>query len=125
MSLNNTFMMSEDIYTPGPLFINALVKNGEIKKSEFSFYFQPFGLGASHVDVGPPQVENVKGGSLKNMITIPMNKDFFWSSFFQGIAFGDTSEANSYTFEGGYPYTILDTGSSHLFVPDTYLEVIV
>ena len=43
----------------------------------------------------------------------------------QGVAFGDTQSTNTYTFEEGLPYTILDTGSSHLFVPSKYFETII
>lgn len=58
------------------------------------------------------------------MVKLPMNKDFFWSTFLQGVGFGDKT-TSAYTFESGYPYTILDTGSSHLFVPEEFFEVIV
>ena len=67
----------------------------------------------------------VKGGSFDNVVNIPINSDFFWSQWLLGVAFGTTSDANSYTFEEGYPYTITDTGSSHLFVPETYYEVLI
>jgi hypothetical protein len=32
---------------------------------------------------------------------------------------------NGFTFEEGFPYTILDTGSSHLFVPAEFYERII
>lgn len=66
----------------------------------------------------------MKGGDPSKMIKLPMNKDFFWSTFLQGLGFGDMTK-NAYTFKDGYPYTILDTGSSHLFVPEEFFEVMV
>ena len=38
--------------------------------------------GSSHIDIGPPQTDSMKGGNMSNMVKIPMNKDFFWSTFF-------------------------------------------
>lgn len=81
-------------------------------------------VGASHIDIGPPQIDSMKGGDIANMVKLPMNKDFFWSTFFQGIGFGDKL-ANAFTFKDGYPYTITDSGSSHLFVPEEFFEIIV
>ena len=81
--------------------------------------------GISHVDIGPPQEDQVKGGSFNNTVTIDINDDFFWSQWMQGVAFGNTGDSNSYTFDGGFPYTITDTGSSHLFLPIEYLEALI
>ena len=67
----------------------------------------------------------MKDSSSNGMVTLPVNKDFFWSMQLQGMAFGDTQTTNTYTFEEGLPYTILDTGSSHLFVPSKYFETII
>jgi len=66
----------------------------------------------------------VKGGDLANMVKLPINKDFFWSTFLQGVGFGDMSK-NAFTFKDGYPYTITDTGSSHIFVPQEMYEAII
>jgi hypothetical protein len=86
---------------------------------------QTVDMGVSHIDIGPPLVDMIKGGSFDNVVTIPINTDFFWSQWLQGVAFGNTVDANSYTFEEGFPYTITDTGSSHLFVPDLYYEALI
>jgi hypothetical protein len=67
----------------------------------------------------------MKDSSPNGMVTLPVNKDFFWSMQLQGMAFGSTQSTNTYTFEEGLPYTILDTGSSHLFVPLKYFETII
>ena len=39
MSLNNTFLMSEQTYEVGPLYIDALTKAGQIPANQFSMYF--------------------------------------------------------------------------------------
>ena len=78
----------------------------------------------SHVDIGPAQVDSMKGKSTEGLVKLPINKDFFWSTFFQGIGFGDKT-TNAFTFKDGYPYTITDTGSSHMFVPEDFFEVLV
>lgn len=67
----------------------------------------------------------IKGGSFDNVVTLPINQDFFWSTWLQGVAFGSTSSSDSFTFAEGWPYTITDTGSSHLFVPATYYEALI
>jgi len=58
----------------------------------------------------------MKDGDITKMVKLPINEDFFWSTFLQGIGFGDKTK-NAFTFQDGYPYTITDTGSSHMFVP--------
>ena len=44
-----------------------------------------------------------------------MNDDFFWSSYWQGIKF-DPSKDEAFHITGE-PFTIIDTGSSHIFLP--------
>ena len=109
----------------GPLVIEHLTEQGNIPKNEFSFFMQTVEEGISHIDIGPAQIDSMKNGSSDDSVAIPINKDFFWSQYLQGIAFGDTRDDNAYTFEEGWPYTITDTGSSHLFVPESYYEVII
>lgn len=46
-----------------------------------------------------------------------MQEDMFWAQNMPGIAF-DTP-ANAYAFDVE-KYTIFDTGSSHLFIPNNY-----
>lgn len=55
-------MMSEQEYTEGPLFINALTDAKKIPRNVFSFYFQPAAVGSSHIDIGPAQTDSMKGG---------------------------------------------------------------
>ena len=54
MSLNNTFLMSEQTYAVGPLLIDALTKANQIPANEFNFYMQPAISGTSNIDIGPP-----------------------------------------------------------------------
>ena len=122
MSLNRQFLLVEEDVEIGPLYVEHMVTEGLLEKAEFSFYLQPPGIGSSHVDFGPPQVDLMKGGT-GSMTEIPTNDDFFWSQWMQAIAFSSTD--NGYSFEGGFPYTILDTGSSHLFVPEEFYETII
>ena len=96
-----------------------------IPSPQFCFYMQTVDQGVSHVDIGPPQTDSVKGGSLDNVVNLPINKDFFWSTWLQGVAFSTTEDSNAFAFEEGFPYTITDTGSSHLFVPETYYEALI
>jgi hypothetical protein len=55
------------------------------------------------------------------MVTFGFNDDFFWSTYCQAIKFGEGFE---FAIDGA-PYTIFDTGSSHLMVPPLYYEPIV
>lgn len=54
-----------------------------------------------------------------------MNKDFFWSNYIAGIAFGSTMEDNSYKFLDGNHYAIFDTGSSHLLIPPSVYDLVI
>ena len=54
-------------------------------------------------------------------VTFGFNDDFFWSSYTQAIKFSDDI---AYAIDGA-PYTIFDTGSSHIMVPPLLLEPIV
>lgn len=125
MSQDKQFMLGDGSAEVGPVYVEHLAENGVLDERKFSFYMQTTAEGISHVDLGAPLSDMVKGGDLGNVIELPMENDFFWSSWLQGIAFGNTRAENAYTFEEGMPYTITDTGSSHLFVPADYYEVMI
>jgi len=63
-----------------------------------------------------------------------IEEDFFWSTFCEGVAIGDTSDANSYAWGKleGYStwkaytfYSIIDTGSSALVISQAYFESLI
>ena len=74
------------------------------------------------LDIGKPLGSRVSGG-LGAMVEVAMNHDFFWSQTWQGINFMPDNEM--YSFNVGDPYTILDTGSSHLFLPSIIFRPLV
>jgi hypothetical protein len=66
------------------------------------------------------------GQTDEGMHIMPVNKDFFWSMYCQGIGYGDvTNSNNTYKFKQGSLYTVFDTGSSHLMVPEMLFNLIV
>lgn len=53
-----------------------------------------------------------------------MLDDFFWSNYWQGTKF-DPADSESAYFMPGDPFTIVDTGSSHIFIPaDVFMPFI-
>jgi hypothetical protein len=64
-----------------------------------------------------------------------LENDFFWSVQCQGVAIGDTSDANSYAWAKleGYTtwqadnsfYSIIDTGSTALVISSIYFESLI
>jgi hypothetical protein len=63
------------------------------------------------------------------MFYLKNEQDFFWSAFLQGVAFTNDLLVN-YRIEvdnrlGPFAYTILDTGSSHLFIPTSFFEALI
>ncbi len=57
----------------------------------------------------------------KAEVSITVHDDFFWSADWQSVAFGDSS--NVFAFENKTPmYSIFDTGTTHLVLPDTYFK---
>jgi len=107
----------------GPLFVDALRETGKITTNEFSFALYGFekyrfkSSDQSVLDIGAPVDDRIDGG-LDALKKIQLNDDFFWSADIQGVNFdaykNDNSEAYGFR-EGGF--TILDTGSSHIFLP--------
>jgi len=75
MCLNEKFLLPNrpKFYKRSPTLINALKEAGKIPANEFAFYFQSTEKGISHIDIGPPQVDSIKGGDIKNMVKIPVN----------------------------------------------------
>lgn len=65
-------------------------------------------------------------GTDEGIYYFPMLEDYYWSVLCQGVAFGNTQ--NPYLLDSG-AYTVLDTGTSHLFLPaslyDIYLQHII
>jgi len=118
MLLSNTYR------EVGPLFTDKLYKEGGIVEPTFSFGMQGFTTNeASFVDFGKADPFRVQTGVLdaNTSVTFGFNDDFFWSTYCQAIKFSDSLE---YAIDGA-PYTIFDTGSSHLMVPPLYYEPIV
>jgi len=76
------------------------------------------------VDFGVPNPKNVKGGRLTKAASLRMNSDFFWSSFMQGVSFGDIGEKNTFGFVEGPVYTIFSSGSSFIQVPSKFFNKI-
>jgi len=58
-----------------------MFKEEMIEKRMFSFYASGLDSPDSHFEVGLPQTSMMKNGNEKAMYTLPVNKDFFWSSF--------------------------------------------
>jgi hypothetical protein len=103
----------------GPLFHEALYDQFKITEPTFSFAMKGYSTDVSStVDFGEPAPYRVKGFTIDetSSVTFGFNDDFFWSTSVQAMAFGD----DSYKLDGA-PYTIFDTGSSHLMVPPLLL----
>lgn len=91
-----------------------------IGSKEFSFAMYDFDQEESHVDFGPAQTQNMVFGTDEGIYYFPMLEDYFWSVLCQGVAFGTTQ--NPYLLDGG-AYTVLDTGTSHLFLPASLFDI--
>lgn len=88
--------------------------------SRFSFSFQYDG--DAFVDFGTPQMDAMTSDA--DIVDVPMQDDFYWSQFMQGVAFGDTTANNSFSFAGEL-YTIFDTGTSAMLFSGDYFTSIV
>ena len=95
MSRNEPFYLAPDMGNiAAPLYVEYLAQDGVISEDKFSFYFtQPGSL--SWVDLGKPVDGHIKAGTEIRNIQM-LENDFFWAHFCQGMAFGDTSDENSY-----------------------------
>lgn len=56
------------------------------------------------------------------MVEVPMNEDFFWSQTWQGSDFDMDDPLGGRSYSLGDPWTILDTGSSHMFLPSSFFD---
>lgn len=108
----------------GPLFANELYKDDNIPEPTFSFGMVGYTAEEqSFVDFGKPDEFRCEGGEITsdNSVTFGFSDDFFWSTFTQAIKFSSTI---AYAIDSA-PYTIFDTGSSHMMVPPLLYEPIV
>jgi len=124
MSQNKQMLLSSAEMEVGPLFANELYRIENIPEPTFSFGMHGYTDDeASFVDFGKPDEFRVQGAEISQntTVTFGFNDDFFWSTWTQAIKFSENLE---YAIEGS-PYTIFDTGSSHLMVPPLLLEPIV
>lgn len=59
--------------------------------------------------------------SVATTVTLGFNDDFYWSTYLQAIKFEDS---DGFAVDGA-PYTMFDTGSSHIMVPPLLYEPII
>ena len=133
MSRNNPFHVAPEAgNTTGPLYVEALAKAGIIPENKFSFYFTEPGT-LSWVDLGEPQLDNIRSNATL-VDTQMIEEDFFWSGYCQGVAIGDTTEANVYSWgttddytteKNNAFYSIIDTGSTALMISALYFESLI
>lgn len=80
---------------------------------------------SSFVDFGPPKVTSMRDNSTQGLVRLPVNKDFFWSMFCQGVGFSDPQDPkNTFKFSEGSLYSVFDTGSSGIFIPTSLYNTI-
>ncbi len=96
--------------------MDYLVQEKKMSVREFSFGMNGYNDATSFVDFGEPVASRLKEGT--SLIELQFNKDFFWSTYIQGIAFDTINEAYSTlnTNADGY-YTVLDSGTSQVMLP--------
>ena len=71
-------------------------------------------FGESFVDFGPPRAAEMS--SIDELVEIPVNQGFFWTSIPQGVRFGPDA-ANAFTVPE--MDAVLTSGSSVSFVPSS------
>lgn len=111
-------MLSSQEIDVGPLFTEALFDDDKIPTATFSFAMYGYtDEESSIVDFGEPDEDRVLDGAINSSTTVTLgfNDDFFWSTSMQAMAFGGN---RSYALDGA-PYTIFDTGTSHMMVPQS------
>lgn len=113
-------IFAEQEHTLGPLFVLELAKRQKITRGEFSFAINNREPDDSFVDFGDPVASRVKGGDLSSLVELQFNEDFYWSTAWQGIKFG--SDSAGFAIEEELQYTIFDTGTAHMFLPQSIYE---
>lgn len=111
------FNVPED-YEVGPLFLDTLSFAQHITEKAFSTRFSGT-FGESFIDFGPPREEEMS--SIGELVEIPCNKGFFYSSIPQGIRFGDASAGQEFALDGAE--AIFTTGVSISMVPSSLSSV--
>lgn len=118
MSQNKQMMLSTEEVNLGPLFARELFLQDRVDQESFSFGFKGYSEDESSVlDFGRPQDYRTETG-LEGTVYLGFNDDFFWSTSMQAVSFASN---NSFAIDGA-PYTIFDTGSSHMMVPPLLFE---
>lgn len=107
------FNVPED-FEVGPLFLDTLDFAQHITEKAFSTRFSDT-FGESFVDFGPYREEEMS--NIDEMVDIPCNKGFFYSSFPQGVRFGE--EADGQEFALGGTEAVFTTGISLSMVPSS------
>lgn len=101
-------------FDPGPLLIEGFSDEGSISANQFSFALYGFNSDTQSVlDIGEPDSSKYAG---ENLVQIYLEQDFFWLTRWMGVNLNANSDEHEYQVDD-LPYTILDSGSSHLFVP--------
>ena len=86
----------------------------------FSFYLDS-PTETSFIDFNGFVSSHVKDGNVDRIAWLKMEDDFYWSSYCQGISFGDYRiEENTYKFGTTPIYTIFDTGTSFTLLPASF-----
>jgi len=114
-----------NVYSTGPLFIDALYNQTKITENIFSFYIAKTDT-ESYVDIGFIRSEAFKGGNANAAglvwFDIPTDSNIlFWYVRTTAIRFGDVDEqilgvSQAYSFDK-YIAAILDTGTSTTLIP--------
>lgn len=107
-------------YTSGPLYFEALYNTSMITDKLFSFYMT-LDDEETYADIGYMDESAFRGGSSEaaGLVWIQMPEDveiLFWYAFSSALRFGDSDEADAYTFDEYIP-SIFDTGTSLVLVP--------
>ena len=100
-----------------PQFLNAMRDSNQITKRTFSFYVNKVGQ-ASFIDIGEPQPSNMKGGAASMRYIPAIADDYFWSTYNQGVAFGETANQTTsfaYGVDGGEVDEIVDGATYSIF----------
>lgn len=73
--------------------------------------------------MGEPRVDlNVEGGQ---MVKVQLYKDFFWSQQLQGMNLNTQAGDDQKYATTDDVFTIIDTGSSHLFLPGSFAKNVI